>query len=263
MKNFGGWKNLVLALGVLILGAAQAQESTLSMAELKARFVRTGGNAHAFDHVACFLREKASDDFIAFTPHDQNFVRRCSQHGSFRIENQRFFSIIDYTKPSNTKRLFLIDRQTGEVSTTAVAHGKFEAGQFSSRLSSNRNSVREIQYYSNEIDSNASSSGFFVSGQEYDGKFGRSLVLFGLEEGINHNACERAIVIHSHLMVSRDRARIMSSGCPMVHHSFIDYLIDRLGGQRLAQNDIGLKKTGGLVFIYSQREAQLPPCYSL
>lgn len=263
MKNFGGWNILVLVLGLSLVGALRAQDGLMPMSELKKRFVRAGGNAHAFDHVACFYQQRAQEDFIAFTPIDHKFVRRCSEHRSFKIENQRFFSIIDYTKPSDTRRLFLVDRQTGEVTSSAVAHGKFEAGQFSSRLGTNRNSVREIYYYSNEIDSNASASGFYVAGQEYDGKFGRSLVLFGLEEGINHNACERAIVIHSHLLVSRDRARVMSSGCPMIHHSFLDFLVDRIGGQRLAEDDIGLKKTGGLVFIYSQREAQLAPCYSL
>ena len=94
-------------------------------------------------------------------------------------------AIIDYTKPSDTRRMYLIDRQTGAITPMAAAHGRYEAWYLNFKLEENKNSVKWAKYFSNELGSNAPSSGFFIAGQDYQGKFGRSLALFGIEAGIN------------------------------------------------------------------------------
>ncbi len=251
-------KNLKFALFLLsFLSFGLFAESYKPWPELRQNFINKGGKAHAFDQVRCFLERNSDKRFAAVKPSDSNYDRRCYDHLDFAIENQRYFVVIDYTKPSDQKRLFLVDRQTGIVTNMAVAHGRYKAIALGFRLGHLKNSVREIRYYSNEIDSNASSSGLYVSGQSYDGRFGDSIVLFGLEAGINHNACERAVVIHGHSMVSDDKARIMSSGCPMVSASNMRKLLATIAGQKISEDDIGLLQTGSLVYIYSEREARL------
>ena len=74
------------------------------------------------------------------------------------------------------------------------------------------------------------------------GKHGRSLKLIGLEDGINDQADERAIVIHGADYVSehyiRNYGRLgRSFGCPAVPMGLHDELITLLG-------------TGSCLFIY-------------
>lgn len=246
-------------LGLLgwIASVGYASAAYLSWDDLAHRFERVGGSPMAFEHVRCFLDNYDQARFEPFAPLNPNFNRRCYDHGPISLGTDRYALIIDYTLPNDRHRLFLIDRLQGTITTSAVAHGKYDAGILNRRLRHNRNSVLQSRYFSNEEDSNASPSGFHIAGQEYEGRFGDSIVLFGLEEGINHNSCERTIVIHSHLMVSRDNARIMSAGCPMVSSSMMPTLIHAIGGERIAEDDIGLKRTGGLVYIFTDREAAL------
>ncbi|MBY0415460.1 MAG: murein L,D-transpeptidase catalytic domain family protein, partial [Bdellovibrionales bacterium] len=126
-------------------------------------------------------------------------------------------------------------------------------GMFNLKLKADKNSIKYARYYSNELGSNAPSSGFFIAGREYEGKFGRSLTLHGLENGINDNACERAVVIHKHLLISKSQAFAMSSGCPMISKSYLDHVINLLEGK--VNPDSGEETFGSLVLIYGQREA--------
>lgn len=150
-----------------------------------------------------------------------------------------------------------MDRQTGEISKIAVAHGRYNASMINTRLSFNKNSIKWAQYFSNDLGSNAPSSGFFVSGAEYEGKFGRSMVLHGLEEGVNDNACQRAVVVHKHLMVTNSSAKLLSAGCPMISKDYIDHVINLLEGNQNPDN--GVETYGSVVFIYGERERSWSP----
>ena len=85
-----------------------------------------------------------------------------------------------------------------------VAHGhckKYE-GRFAS--------------FSNEIGSNCSSLGRFKVGGKYNGKFGLSYKLIGLDSS-NNNAADRFIVLHSHPCIPnlpQEDDICMSEGCP-------------------------------------------------
>jgi hypothetical protein len=60
-----------------------------------------------------------------------------------------------------------------------------------------------LKKFSNEIGSNASSDGAYVTGVQYDGKYGRAIRLAGLDRQ-NSNAEARAIVIHQAWYVGDD-----------------------------------------------------------
>ncbi|MCE5243640.1 MAG: murein L,D-transpeptidase catalytic domain family protein [Syntrophobacteraceae bacterium] len=125
------------------------------------------------------------------------------------IHNRKYLTVIDYTKPSHVKRMYLLNRETCEVQSFLVAHGKQSGFSFASR-------------FSNEFDSHMSSKGFFLTGRTYVGIHGLSLLLHGLEKNVNDNALRRGIVIHGAEYVSRrsvlvNRGRLgRSFGCPAV-----------------------------------------------
>jgi hypothetical protein len=126
-----------------------------------------------------------------------------------RIINDSIISIVDFSQPSNIKRLFVIDLKNYKVLfNTLVAHG--------------RNSGREIAAsFSNQNESYKSSPGFYITSETYEGKNGYSLKLEGIEYGINNNAFERGIVIHGADYVSDNFVNMQgyigrSQGCPAV-----------------------------------------------
>ena len=116
-------------------------------------------------------------------------------------------SIIDFTKKSIDKRLWIIDLANARLLfNTLVAHGKNTGEQYVAR-------------FSNEARSNMSSLGFYLTAEIYNGKHGMSLALDGLDEGFNSNARKRSVVVHAAEYVSEDfinkTGRIgRSLGCP-------------------------------------------------
>lgn len=121
--------------------------------------------------------------------------------------NDSILTIIDYSKPSTDKRMFIIDLKKQKIITESlVAHGK----------NSGENNATA---FSNTSNSKKSSLGFYKTAETYSGKHGYSLKLDGLEENINDNARHRAIVIHGAWYVSDDfikkQGRLGRSwGCP-------------------------------------------------
>lgn len=126
-----------------------------------------------------------------------------------KLLNDSIISIIDFSQPSNKKRLFIIDLKNYQVLfNTLVAHG--------------RNTGRELATsFSNQHSTYKSSPGFYITRETYQGKNGYSLKLEGLENGINDNAYERGIVMHGAAYVSNDYVNAQgwigrSLGCPAV-----------------------------------------------
>ena len=118
-------------------------------------------------------------------------------------------TIIDFSLSSNEKRLWIIDLKKGKVLfNDLVAHGRNSGNEFASK-------------FSNVPNTNMSSLGFFVTGRTYQGKHGLSLFLNGKDQGFNHNARKRAIVMHGANYVSYDFIKKYgrlgrSFGCPSV-----------------------------------------------
>ena len=155
-------------------------------------------------------------------------------YNSIEAPNKKLLSIIDYSKPSNEKRLFVIDVENRRLLyNTLVAHGK-------------KSGYVEATKFSNRIGSHKSSLGFFRTGISYYGKRGYSLELDGVEKGINDNARLRGIVIHGakyvdERFVNRNGVIGRSWGCPAV-------------SKKLSKEIINLLKGGSLLYIYADDE---------
>jgi hypothetical protein len=146
------------------------------------------------------------------------------------VANPETLTVIDYSKPSTAKRLWVVDLDTREVIfEELVAHGQGSGGNLATA-------------FSNLPDSHQTSLGLFVTGESYVGKNGYSLRLDGLDRGFNDRARERAIVMHGAPYVSPEVAKTQgrlgrSWGCPAVSDAVARPLID-------------LVKDGDLVFAY-------------
>ena len=137
------------------------------------------------------------------------------------VGNENIISIIDFSKPSSQKRLFVIDLAHCKLLfNTYVAHGMQSGKEFASQ-------------FSNKPESNKSSLGFYETLATYNGGNGYSLKLQGVEKGINDNANKRAIVIHGADYVDESFIRShgyigRSWGCPAlpqrVHKAIIDVI---------------------------------------
>lgn len=133
-----------------------------------------------------------------------------------------YLTVIDYSKPSYEKRLWVFDLQHGRtLFNTWVSHGK-NSGDTVPRS------------FSNTPGSLKSSLGVFVTDNApYEGGHGYSLRLRGLEHGVNDNAYNRDIVIHGAWYVNADTIRRYGAvgrswGCPAVSDSMVKPLINTI-----------------------------------
>jgi hypothetical protein len=139
-------------------------------------------------------------------------------------------TVIDYSKPSTEKRMWVFDLRTRALLfDELVSHG---------RGSGKTNATS----FSNDPSSNKSSLGLFRTAEAYVGHNGYSLRLDGLERGVNDKARERAIVVHGAPYVNAGTAKAngylgRSLGCPAVRPEVAHSLIDAIKG-------------GGLLFAY-------------
>jgi len=153
------------------------------------------------------------------------------------FDNENLVSIIDFSKPSTEKRLFVIDLKNQKLlHHTLVAHGK-------------NSGLNEAKKFSNTNRSLQTSLGIYSTAEPYMGKHGFSLRLDGLERGFNDNARKRAIVIHGAEYVStdfiEDHGRLGRSwGCPAIP-------------PELTTDIINLIKGGSCLYIYADDENYL------
>ena len=137
--------------------------------------------------------------------------------------HQPLLTVIDYSLPSNKKRLWVIDLANRSVLfNELVAHGANSGEMYASS-------------FSNDVGSLQSSLGLFRTDETYLGRHGRSLRLSGLEPGFNDRARERAIVMHAASYVSDDTVATYgqvgrSWGCPALPPSVNDRVIDLIQG---------------------------------
>lgn len=116
----------------------------------------------------------------------QLFARAKAALDSHRIWARDTIGIVDFSKPSSEPRFHLVNLASGEVESHMVAHGR----------GSDPDHSGFVERFSNEFRSYATSNGTYTTGDYYDGKYGLSMRVRGLD-WTNSNAEARAIVIHN------------------------------------------------------------------
>jgi hypothetical protein len=140
-------------------------------------------------------------------------------------------AITDFSRPSREARFFLLETNTGQVTKHLVAHGRGSDPDHSGFL----------ERFSNAIGSEASSSGGYVTGDYYPGKYGKSLRVAGLDAS-NSNAEARAIVVHSAWYAEPEQAELhgklgRSEGCFALSYTSLQEVLERLGPGRFLYAD--------------------------
>lgn len=139
-------------------------------------------------------------------------------------------TIIDFSKPSNEKRFFVIDLKSDKILFhSLVSHGK-------------NTGIQYARYFSNKMNSHMSSIGFYVTRNTYLGENGYSLQLDGVEKGFNDNAKNRAVVIHGaayadEAIIKKQGYLGRSHGCPALPRGIVKQVIEKI-------------KDGNMIFAY-------------
>lgn len=147
-----------------------------------------------------------------------------------KLDQKNLLTIIDFTKPSTEKRLYIIDLEKRRiVYKTYVSHGR------------NTGENKAVSF-SNVVHSNQSSLGFYRTAETYIGSKGYSLKLDGLDKGFNDKMRQRAVVIHGADYVSESWIQKYgrlgrSQGCPALPAELSREIIDTI-------------KNGSLIFAY-------------
>jgi len=149
--------------------------------------------------------------------------------GQGAVTNDRYLTVIDFSQSSRRKRFYLIDMHNREVvMNTYVSHGK-------------NSGVDMANNFSNKLNSEKSSLGFYVTTNTYQGKHGLSLRLSGQEAGFNDMAEQRGIVMHGADYVNAGRVNSAymgrSQGCPALSEAEYATAINYI-------------KDGSVLFIY-------------
>ncbi len=137
------------------------------------------------------------------------------------VSRQDLLTVIDYSLPSTQPRLFTFDLTSQHlVFLELVAHGK-------------NSGANTTAHFSNDLGSEASSLGLFVTGGTYFGANGLSMRLRGLEAGFNDSAWARMIVMHGASYVNELTTRVLgrlgrSWGCPAVRREIAPKMIHKL-----------------------------------
>ena len=153
------------------------------------------------------------------------------------IEKPPTLTVIDYSLPSTTPRLWVFDVPSGRLLfNELVAHGRNTGDNMATS-------------FSDAMNSRQSSLGLFVTRDTYIGNNGYSLRLDGLEPGFNSHAIERAIVMHGAPYVdaslAKQQGRIGRSwGCPALREAVARQVIDTV-------------RSGGVIFSYDPDEKWL------
>lgn len=143
-------------------------------------------------------------------------------------------TLIDFSKPSTEERLFVFDMEKKQLLySSVVSHGRNSGNNYATAFSNKNGSYK-------------SSLGFYRTENTYNGKNGYSLVLEGLEKGVNDNARRRAIVMHgaayANPSVIRAGGRLgRSLGCPALPQKMNRPIIDAIKG-------------GSILYIYAENK---------
>ena len=116
----------------------------------------------------------------------QLFARAKAALDQHQVWPRDVIGIADFSKPSSEPRFFVVDMASGNVESHLVCHGRGSDPAHSGYL----------ERFSNDFGSYASSNGAYTTGDYYQGKYGLSLRVDGLDWS-NSNADARAIVIHN------------------------------------------------------------------
>ena len=188
-------------------GLSKERQLALKKAELNIKELYNELNAAQYD--------------LSFRAFRYAYIGYQTMKKQHRLNNKELFSIIDFTKDCNSKRFYTIDLEKMKiVYYTYVAHGK-------------KSGERMATSFSDAVESNKSSIGFYITGNTYNGGNGYSLILHGDEKGYNSNLAQRSVVVHAadyanEDYIARNGRMGRSLGCPALPENIYKQVIETI-----------------------------------
>ena len=236
MKKYSFWAICVLLIAVTISGVSwvSIKKTQLEVFDNQTndsvKTIATGSkysNTQLFDNYISSIYDQAQLlttglDFGVFKKAIVGYYNLKSTN--LISEKNLVLTIIDFSKKSTEKRLWILDLGTNKLLyNTFVAHGQGSGGNLPDSFSNLENSHK-------------SSLGFYVTSETYFGKHGLSMKLEGMDKGFNTNARDRAVVVHGADYVSQDfinrTGRLgRSHGCPALPTELTKSIINTIKGQ--------------------------------
>ena len=161
----------------------------------------------------------------------QLFAKAKAALDQHQIYARDTIAIADFSQPSSEPRFHVVDLAGGQVESHRVAHGRGSDPAHSGFL----------ERFSNDFGSYATSNGTYTTGDYYDGKYGLSMKVRGLDWS-NNNAEPRAIVIHNAWYAEDDMIPLhgmlgRSEGCFAMSRKSQYEVMRKLAGGRMIYAD--------------------------
>ena len=185
------------------------------------------------DEVDQLFDDMHLDGIVSYTA----FRQAVTGYRKIEQKSKSIMTLIDFSKPSTEKRLYVLDMKNKKLLyTSVVSHGRNSGQNYATSFSNKNGSYK-------------SSLGFYLTENTYQGRNGYSLVLNGLEKGINDQAKQRAIVMHgaayANPNIAASAGRLgRSLGCPALPQTLAKPIIDTI-------------KKGSVLFIYANNKDYL------
>ncbi|MEO7564150.1 MAG: murein L,D-transpeptidase catalytic domain family protein [Sphingomicrobium sp.] len=159
------------------------------------------------------------------------FARAKAALDQHKVWARDSIGIVDFSQPSHVPRFFVVNLQNGQVDSHLVAHGRGSDPDHSGFL----------EQFSNDFGSHATSNGTYTTADYYQGKYGRSMKVRGLDWS-NYNAEPRAIVIHNAWyaepdMITQHGKLGRSEGCFAFSQRSQHDVMSKLAGGRMIYAD--------------------------
>jgi len=229
---------LVVSFSLVLFSFAKANNS--------AKLVTSAENNSASDSSAALFKNSLSEKLfsdlhlqeVGLSKETVDYAIKGYQRlvDSGLISNPKYLTIVDLSQSSRNKRFYILDMQKDSLAwNTFVAHGR-------------NSGVDMAKSFSNNLNSNKSSLGFYITKSTYKGKHGMSLKISGLEHGFNDNAEARGVVVHGATYVNAARVNSeymgRSQGCPALPENEYAQVINII-------------KDGSVLFVYNPDSSYL------
>ncbi|MCB9222831.1 MAG: murein L,D-transpeptidase catalytic domain family protein [Crocinitomicaceae bacterium] len=183
-----------------------------------------------FESYSAYLYHELGETELTYEAFRQGLIGYTNLAKRGELSRLDTLTIIDFTKPSNEPRFFIIDLCHREViHKSLVAHGVKSGRLYAT-------------HFSNEHNSHQSSLGFYVTTSTYSGKYDLALRLKGMEYSNSH-ASSRGVVMHaanyvSYEFMEKNGCQLgRSYGCPSLPKEGFKDVVDMI-------------KEGSCLFIY-------------
>ncbi len=167
-------------------------------------------------------RQAGLSEYVTYKAFEAAYAKYVATPG----RNKEILTLIDFSKPSSEERMVVIDMANRQLLFhSIVSHGRGSGELYATS-------------FGNTSGCHKSSLGTYLTEGTYQGRNGYSLVLNGLERGVNDNAKARAIVMHGADYCSRQTIAMTgrlgrSHGCPALPRELNKTIIDTIKGGSL------------------------------